>query len=59
MDSLPVQKLPYNNDNLLSKLRCMVKKKLNINSVPGKFEQLKHIIQNKVDILVLADVNRS
>ena len=33
--------------------------KLNINSVPGKFEQLKHIIQNKVDILVLADVNRS
>ena len=52
------------NYNIFSKLMWKVKNKLiiaklNINSVPGKFEQLKHIIQNKVDIIVLADVNRS
>ena len=44
----------------MSKCRCKVKNKLiianlNVNSVPGKFEQLKHTVQNKVDILVLTE----
>ena len=45
--SLPVQQLPDNNDNILSKLRFKVKDaliiaNLNINSVPGKSEQLEN-----------------
>ena len=42
-----MQNIPDNNDNILPKLRFKVKNtliigNLNINSVPGKFEQLKH-----------------
>ena len=59
-NSLPVQQLSDNNDNKLSKLRFKVKNKqiianLNTNSVPCEFEQLQHIIQNKVDMLVLTE----
>ena len=55
-NSLPVQQLPDNNDNVLSKFKCKVQNKmiianLNINWVPRKFEQLTHMMQNKVDIL--------
>ena len=46
-NSLPVQQLPNNNDNILSKFRSMVENKLiianlNINSVPRKFEHLEN-----------------
>ena len=59
-NSLPMQQLPDNNVNLISKLRSKAENKLiianfNINSVSGKFGKLKHIIQNKVDILVLTE----
>ena len=44
-EGLSLFKLIFSSENL----------NLNIHSVPGKFEQLKHIIQNKAHILVLTE----
>ena len=45
----------YQNAGVYKVENKLIIANLNINSVPGKFEQLKHIIQDKVDVLVLTD----
>ena len=45
----------YQNAGVYKVKNKLIIANLNINSVPGKFEQLKHIIQDKVDVLVLTE----
>ena len=45
----------YQNAGVYKVKNKLIIANLNINSVTGKFEQLKHIIQDKVDVLVLTE----
>ena len=54
----PQKKQSINASDILSNLKVRVNNKLiisnlNINSIAGKFDQLKLVVQQKVDILVL------
>ena len=56
----PEKKQSINVSYILSNLKVRVNKKLiignlNINSIAGKFDQLKLMIQHKVNILVLTE----
>ena len=54
------KKQSVNASDILSNLKVRVNNKLvignlNINSIPGKFDRLKLMVQHKVDILVLTE----
>ena len=56
----PEKKQSFNANDILSNLKVRVNNKLiignlNINSIAGKFDQLKLMVQYKVDILVLTE----
>ena len=58
--NLQKKKQPLNANDILSNLKVRVNNKLiignlNINSIAGKFGQLKLMVQYKVDILVLTE----
>ena len=63
MDSPSINKnkiKPLNGINVLSELRLknvnkLIIGNLNINSIPGKFDQLKSVVQGKLDILVITE----